>query len=88
MSGYWQSQTGGWRSVVTAARLKAEGVSRGVPDLFIPELKLFIEMKRIKGGVISQDQKDWKNYLETNGYKVLICNGFENAKKEVEGWLI
>ena len=35
---------GGKRSIKTAIDLKSEGVKRGVPDLFIPELFLFIEM--------------------------------------------
>ena len=49
---------GGKRSIRTALTLKAEGVVPGVPDLFIPEWRLFIEMKRIRGGIISKDQDD------------------------------
>lgn len=78
---------GGKRSPATAGRLKAEGVSPGVPDLFIPAWGLFIEMKRQKGGVVSENQKDWKKYLEEHGYTVFVCHGFEAARKEVEEWL-
>lgn len=78
---------GGWRNAATAGKLKAEGVSRGVPDLFIPEWKLWIEMKRITGGRVSPEQQGWKSYLEQCGYGVLICAGMEQARREVEGWL-
>ena len=77
---------GGARSPSVACRLKAEGVSRGVPDLFIPAWRLFIEMKRVKGGVVSEDQYSWKEYLEANGYRVVICAGCEAAQKEVDEW--
>lgn len=78
---------GGKRSLSVACRLKAEGVSRGVPDLFIPAWRLFIEMKRSNGGSLSADQKDWKKYLEEHEYTVFVCHGFEAARKEVEEWL-
>ena len=78
---------GGWRSAATAGKLKAEGVSRGVPDLFIPEWKLWIEMKRVTGGRVSPEQQSWKSYLEQCGYGVLICAGMEQARREVEEWL-
>ena len=73
---------GGHRSISVAKKLKAEGVSAGVPDLFVPAWRLWIEMKRSKGGSVSQDQKDWIDYLRANGYTVLIAKGFDAA---VEG---
>lgn len=78
---------GGARSPSVACRLKAEGVSRGVPDLFIPEWKLWIEMKRVTGGRVSPEQQSWKSYLEQCGYAVFICAGMEQARREVEAWL-
>lgn len=74
---------GGSRSLATAGRLKAEGVSAGVPDLFIPAWKLWIEMKRIKGGSVSADQKCWINYLDSVGYCVILCKGAEDAKRQI-----
>ena len=56
---------GGYRSRATAGRLKAEGVSPGVPDLFIPAWRLWVEMNRAKGGSLSAEQKDWIQYLES-----------------------
>lgn len=72
---------GGLRNKVTAMRLKAEGLAPGVPDLFVPELKLFIEMKREKGGRLSEPQKDWRQHLENIGYVVFVAHGQEEIKK-------
>lgn len=77
---------GGARSMATAARLKVEGVSPGVPDLFIPAWKLWVEMKRQKGGVVSADQKDWLAYLDSVGYTTLVCKGAEDAKNKIIGF--
>jgi hypothetical protein len=75
---------GGMRSRATAAKLKAEGVSRGVPDLFVPAKNLWIEMKRVKGGKLSPEQRDWINYLQMLGNTVLICYGADHAKEEID----
>lgn len=75
---------GGARSLATAGRLKAEGVMPGVPDLFVPPWWLWIEMKRAKGGVVSPDQKKMIKALESVGYCVLVCRGFEDAKAQIE----
>jgi len=75
---------GGYRSKVTAANLKAEGVKKGVPDLFVPEWNLWIEMKRIKGGSVSAEQKDWIAYLESVGHNVIIGKGWRNAMDQIE----
>lgn len=74
---------GGARSVSASGRLKAEGVSPGVPDLFVPEWRLWIEMKRQAGGVLSKQQKDWISYLALCGYKVVVANGCEAARQHV-----
>ena len=75
---------GGWRSKATAAKLKAEGVSRGVPDLFVPECSLWIEMKRVVGGRLSPEQRDWIEYLRKVGNTVLVCHGAEDAKNQID----
>jgi hypothetical protein len=75
---------GGARSITTAARLKVEGVSAGVPDLYVPAWKLWIEMKRQKGGVVDKNQKDWHSYLTAIGDKVIVCRGADEAKRMIE----
>lgn len=55
---------GGNRHKATAVKLKAQGVRKGVPDLCLPVPRndfhgLWIEMKRIRGGSVKPEQKDW-----------------------------
>lgn len=71
---------GGARSITTAARLKVEGVSAGVPDLCIPAWGMWIEMKRQKGGRVDEAQTDWHQYLTGIGHTVIIGKGWEDAK--------
>jgi len=79
---------GGMRSKATAARLKAEGVSRGVPDLFVPYYRLWIEMKRVRDGRLSPDQRDWHRYLADEcGHTVLTCHGAEDAKAQIDEYI-
>ncbi len=78
---------GGARSKATAGRLKAEGVASGVPDLFVPAWRLWIEMKRTKGGSLSPEQKDWIAYLESVGYCVIVGKGAEDAKRQISTFL-
>jgi hypothetical protein len=75
---------GGARGKAAAARLKLEGVSPGVPDLFVPAWLLWIEMKRSTGGVRSDKQKDWIAYLEEIGHRVIVPKGAQDAKDMIE----
>lgn len=79
---------GGKRSLVAAMRAQAEGLSAGVPDLFIPYANgfyngLFIEMKKTKGGVVSAAQKEWLLKLNEAGYLAIVCKGHEEAIREI-----
>jgi len=78
---------GGHRSKAAAAALKLEGVSAGVPDLYVPAWGLWVEMKRAKGGRLSDRQKDWIEYLEGIGHTVLVCHGFDDAVAQVNNYL-
>lgn len=83
---------GGWRSLRTAARLKAEGVLAGVPDIFLaasrgPLHGMFIEMKRVHGGTVSKAQRLVMARLEAAGYACRVCRGFAEAREAVEGYL-
>lgn len=79
---------GGNRNAATGARLKAEGVRAGVPDLMlaIPSKGfsgLFIELKRRSGGVLGAKQKSMLAILAANGYAAEVCQGFEAAKETI-----
>ena len=77
---------GGYRSMTAAAKFKAEGVSAGIPDLFVPAWRLWIEMKRQKGGRVSPEQADWIAYLEGVGFTCFVCPGSENAQAQIEAF--
>jgi len=74
---------GGARHVITAKKLKAEGVKAGVPDLFLPAARgnyhgLFIEMK-VRPNKPSIRQSVWIAALGEQGYKVEICYSAEEG---------
>jgi len=71
------------RAITVAKRLKAEGVVRGIPDLFIPQWTLWVEMKRISGGRLSPEQKAMIQYLEGLGQKVIVAKGAADASKQI-----
>ena len=77
---------GGVRSKATAGRLKAEGVASGVPDLFVPAWRLWVEMKRTKGGSLSAEQKDVIKQLENVGYWVIVGKGADDAKRQISAF--
>jgi len=74
---------GGKRGKSEAMRLKCEGVTPGVPDLFIPAWRLWIEMKTEKGGIVSPDQVEMMGYLDGVGYKTMVCYGRDAAVNSV-----
>lgn len=79
-------------SKAQAGKLKSEGLKAGVPDLFLAIPRrgysgMFIEMKRVTGGIVSQAQKEWHRRLSDNGYKVVVCRGFDVAKEEILNYL-
>ena len=71
------------RAITVAKRLKAEGVVRGIPDLFIPQWTLWVEMKRISGGRLSPEQKGMIQYLEGIGQKVIVGKGAADASRQI-----
>ena len=102
---------GGARHIVTAKKLKAEGVKPGVPDLCLPypvfttqwvgtpdteaeEVEatkyhgLYIEMKTLTPkGRLSPDQKEWIDYLQGVGYKVVVAWTAIEAIELIEEYL-
>lgn len=73
-------------------KLKAMGVRKGVSDFFIPlpvgsKLGLWIELKRVKGGKLSEEQADWLQRMLGVGYDAAVCCGADEAIKCVEQYL-
>jgi hypothetical protein len=76
---------------VTAAKLKAEGVRAGVPDLCLPVARkghtaLWIEMKR-PGEKPSDAQTWWHEMLRKHGSAVAVCHSAAEAVKTIVGYL-
>lgn len=83
---------GGSRNKIEAARLRAQGVKSGVPDLCLPVARgashgLYIELKRQRGGRISEEQVRWINGLLKQGYAAAICKGWQEAASVINDYL-
>ena len=91
---------GSWMpNYASLARNKAMGVHKGVPDfiIIVPNKNnmekrenelLFIEMKKCSGGKVSDEQRDWISELQSvKGVFAGVANGFEEAKRIVDGFL-
>ncbi|MBK2126253.1 VRR-NUC domain-containing protein [Fangia hongkongensis] len=73
------------------AKLKAEGMAKGFPDILIPLVSnnksgLFIEMKSSNGRV-SPEQKEWIYQLNNSGYKAAVCYGADEAIKTIDEYV-
>ena len=84
---------GGYRNIVTAMKLKSEGVRSGIPDLMLAVPRngkhgLFVEMKKSKGGRVSDSQHSVIADLLDAGYAVTVCHGFEEARLRITHYLL
>lgn len=78
---------GGFRTISNAAYLKAEGATAGMPDLFIPEWNVWVEMKKMIDGEVSNTQEKIIGYLKSRcGHTVIVGYGFEDAKLQLLNW--
>lgn len=73
----------------TKMKNKLMGVRRGFPDYVVctPRYLLFIELKRIRGGQISPEQRIWIDKLNEYDCYANVCYGAEEAIKFVENYL-
>lgn len=83
----------GLRNPRTGARMKAEGMKPGVPDVCLPVARggfhgLYIEMKRTKGGRVEPGQREWLGALNGQGYAAVVCLGWEKAAQMIEAYLL
>lgn len=84
------------RDAETGARLKAQGVSAGIPDLILACQRrgadghhfgaLFIEMKTPVGRV-RPEQEQWLERLRQGGYMAVVCRSAEEAIRAIEYYL-
>lgn len=81
----------GKRSRSNANRMKAQGIVSGVADLVLAVARggfhgLFIEMKSEKGRQ-TDNQKRFQADVEKQGYKYIICHGFDEFTAEITKYL-
>ena len=83
---------GGFRYKAEGAKFKRLGVKAGVPDVWVLCARkgfhgLCIELKRVKGGRTSPEQKKWLDYLNEKGYLAEVCRGYEEAREVIKHYL-
>lgn len=88
---------GGFRTKAGAGKLRAMGLKKGIPDIFLPVKRgpwngLFIELKREKrdekrAGQASPDQKKWIEALREQGFGAMVCVGYEQARETIIKYL-
>ena len=83
---------GGHRNAREAHNLRLQGVRAGVPDICLPVPRggygaLYVELKRKRGGRVSEQQRVWIDALNRAGNKAVVCYGFDEAKKAIEDYL-
>lgn len=84
---------GGHRVKAVAAKLKAQGVKAGVPDLVLPMARggyfgLYIEFKAtIDPAPVSASQSACLRRLSEQGYLAVVCRGHFDAMEQVRAYL-
>lgn len=73
---------------VRGARAKAEGVRKGIPDIFWPLGRggrngLYIELKKPKDGRLSPEQRVVIDKLRDRNYAVVVAYGWQEAAQAV-----
>lgn len=72
-------------------KMNSEGRRKGYPDLqlLMPSCiyhGLIIEMKT-KTGTVSKEQKDWLEWLNSQGYLAEVCKGFDEARTVIKAYV-
>ena len=79
----YANRNGGTRTPREKVDQIREGVLAGVADLFAPGFMLYVEMKRKKGGVVSDEQIKFRIHVEKFGYTWILGEGFDDAKEKI-----
>jgi hypothetical protein len=89
---FYHIPNGGKRHMLEAIKLKRMGVSPGVPDICILKARkgyhgLYIEVKRVEGGTLSDNQKFWRDILLSEGYAWFEAKGGQDVINIVKNYL-
>jgi hypothetical protein len=85
---YFHPANGGFRSMRTAVRLKAQGVKPGTPDLIliIAGRMHALELKRERGGTVSAVQKQARLDIIAAGGVHAVARGYDEAIATLTAW--
>lgn len=85
---------GGHRVKAVAAKLKAQGVKAGIPDLVLPMARggffgLYIEFKATppNDAAISSSQHERIRKLNAQGYLAVVCRGHFDTVEQIRAYL-
>ncbi|MDI3391426.1 VRR-NUC domain-containing protein [Pseudomonas sp. V98_8] len=85
---------GGHRVKAVAAKLKAQGVKAGIPDLVLPMARggffgLYIEFKATppNDAAISSSQHERIRKLNDQGYLAVVCRGHFDTVEQIRAYL-
>lgn len=75
-----------------AVKAKKQGLKKGFPDIRLAVARhgfhsLCIELKRIRGGRVSPEQKEILDLLNSEGNMAIVCNGADEAIKAIVYYL-
>jgi hypothetical protein len=70
------------RTLWEIRQAKKEGLATGFPDMLVMApggLIAFIELKRTRGGDVSDNQAEWIERLNRYGFRAAVCRGADEA---------
>jgi hypothetical protein len=77
-------RNGGYRTPRERADQMREGLHPGAADLYIPAWHLWIEFKKVKGGVLSEEQREFAKYVRITCKDFLVlAEGCEQGKLKI-----
>lgn len=86
---FYAIPNGGSRDIITASKLKAEGVRAGVPDLEFWRNQgrtMRMEVKNGTSGQLSPSQKDMHARLKADGHHVTLCRSLVEAIETIKAF--
>ena len=79
---YYAAPNAARRTPWEIRQAKKEGLSAGFPDMLVMApggLIAFVELKRTRGGVVSDNQAEWIERLTRYGFRAAVCRGADEA---------
>lgn len=76
------------KSIKQKVKNRRDGLRAGLPDLFIivDNMALFIEMKRVKGSRLSEEQKGWIDAINETQVPAFVAYGAEEAIRIIQSF--